>query len=159
MRKVFKNTEASVTIEFVIGLPLILVALVFVFEFSNIFWAHHITANNVQSAARFLARAPLAEPYLTQAENIAKTGDPTTETGRYDWMKKDCDDGGICITIDQNFATFTAADFRAAGRIIKVQADVPLSLPLFGLINALSGGTTPDSINLRLVEETRYFGE
>jgi len=159
MMKFLQNTRGSVTVEFVIGLPLILLALVFVFEFSNLFWAHHIAVNNVQSATRFLSRAPLAEPFLTQAANIAATGNPATPTGAYAWMEKICADGGICIDINQNFTTFSATDFRVAGKTVRVEANVPMAMPLFGLINAFSGGHIAQTLTLHIIEETRYFGE
>jgi len=150
--------KGSVTVEFVVGVPLILLAFVFAFEFGNLFWMHNIVVNNVHTAARFLSRAPLAEPFLTRAENIARTGDPDTATGVYAWMEKTCEQGGICIDINQNFAAFSAVDFRSAGQVIRIEARVPVATPLFGLMNALSGGNAPETITFRVAEEARYFG-
>jgi Flp pilus assembly protein TadG len=153
------NSQGSVTAEFVISLPLILLALVFVFEFGSLFWAHHVAVNNVRDAIRFLSRAPLTSVFLTQATNIARTGNSATSIGIYDWMKKTCADGGICININQSAATFSATDFRSAGQVIRIEADVPFPMPLFGLVNAFSNGTIPQILTLHIVEETRYFGE
>ena len=158
-KKIRGNNEGSVTVEFVIGLPLLLLALVLIFEFGSLFWAHHIAVNNVRGAARFLSRAPLMEPYLTEATNIARTGNPNTATGSYDWMKKTCDEGGICIDINQSFATFSAADFNVAGKVVRINAGIPFPIPLFGLINVFSGGSTPETLTFHVIEETRYFGE
>jgi Flp pilus assembly protein TadG len=151
--------RGSVTVEFVIGVPLILLALVFAFEFGNLFWMHNIVVNNVHTAARFLSRAPLTGSFLTKAENIARTGDPNTATGVYAWMAKTCAQGGICIDINQSYATFTNTDFRAAGKVIRIKARVPVATPLFGLMNILSGGNAPETLTFNVVEEARYFGE
>lgn len=159
VKKILANGTGSVTAEFVVGLPLILLALVFVFEFGSLFWAHHVAVNNVRDAARFLSRAPLTGSFLTQAANIARTGNPATSIGIYDWMKKTCGDGGICININQNAVIFSAAYFRNAGQVIRIEADVPFPMPLFGLVNTFSNGAIAQTLIFHIVEETRYFGE
>jgi Flp pilus assembly protein TadG len=152
------ENRGSVTVEFVIGVPLILLALVFAFEFGNLFWMHNIVVNNVHTATRFLSHAPLTGSFLTKAENMARTGDPDTATGAYDWMEKTCAQGGICIDINQSFATFSNVDFRAAGKIIRIEARVPVATPLFGLMNLFTGGNAPETIIFNVAEEARYFG-
>jgi|GEM_PF-6054512 len=147
------DRRGTSTVEFVIGLPLLLLAMVFVFEFSTLFWAHHIAVNDVRSAVRFLSRAPLAEPYLTAARNIAKTGDPADSIGDYDWM------AGITVDIDESYATFSAADFRTGGDIIRIEARVPFALNTFAMLNAFTGGSIGNSLTLSVVEEARHIGE
>jgi hypothetical protein len=168
----FRGAEkGSVTIEFVIGLPMILVAMVFIFEFSSMFWAHHIATNNVRSATRFISRAPLTAAFLTDAQNMALTGDPTGTIGFYNWNDATCANGGPCVTITQNYANFTTA-FRVPGQIIRVEEDIPFQIPGFGLVKAFTGSSSLPAVTctpsqpagvllacLRIVEETEYFGQ
>ena len=146
------DNKGSATIEFVTTLPLVLVAFVFAFEFSRLFWAHHIATNNVRSATRYLARAPLAEPYLTEARNIARTGDPDTSTGAYDWMAAIADSN---IDIQTNHETFTDTDFRVDGQVIRIQMDVPFTFSTVDFFNSFTG----DALTLNIIEEARHIGE
>jgi hypothetical protein len=54
---------------------------------------------------------------------------------------------------------FSAAYFRNAGQVIRIEADVPFPMPLFGLVNAFSNGAIAQTLIFHIVEETRYFGE
>ncbi len=168
----FRGAEkGSVTIEFVIGLPLLLLALVFIFEFSSMFWTYHIATNNVRDATRYLSRAPLTATFLSNATNIALTGDPTNTVGTYVWNSKACtaasatgckdvpSTSGPCVIINQDVRDFTTTNFNAAGKVISVEACIPYPTPLFGLVNALSGGSIPSTLTLGIFEETRWFGE
>ena len=157
IRRLRKNyiddRRGTSTVEFVVGMPLLLLAMVFVFEFSSMFWAHHIAVNNVRSAVRFLSRAPLQEPYLSDAQNIAKTGNPNDSTGYYDWM------AGVVVDINETYDTFSAADFRTSGQIIRIEAQVPFALNTFSMLNVFSGGSLGNSLTMSIVEEARFIGE
>lgn len=152
--KTFRSEEnGGATIEFMICLPLILVAFVFVFEFSQLFWAHHVAANNVRSAIRFISRAPLVEPFLTQTENLAKTGTENDATGAYSWMS------GVLVDIQPNFDSFTSADFRNDGQIVRIHARVPYSFMTFDMLNRFTSGAANTALTFSVVEEARYIGE
>ena len=148
-----KADEGNVTMEFVIGLPLILVAFVMVFEFSSLFWAHHIATNNVRSAVRYLSRAPLTAPYITNATNLAKTGDPDDATGARNWMS------AVDVDVNTSFSTFSSSDFRNNGQVIRIQADVPFGVGFFGMMNAFTGGDIPLAMTFSITEQARYIGE
>ncbi|PCJ99820.1 MAG: hypothetical protein COA45_03110 [Zetaproteobacteria bacterium] len=136
-----------------ICLPLILVAFIIVFEFSQLFWAHHVAANNVRSAIRYLSRAPLVEPFLTQTENMAKTGRINDAIGAYDWMVN------IVVDLQPSFDSFTSADFRENGQVIRIQADIPYSFMTFNMLNSFTNGSAESDIVFSIVEEARYIGE
>ncbi|MCK5384934.1 MAG: pilus assembly protein [Alphaproteobacteria bacterium] len=159
-RKVLKpfvaDNNGSATIEFVVTLPLTLVAFVFAFEFSQLFLAHHVATNNVRSATRYLSRAPLVEPYLTGTRNIARTGDLDTATGAYDWMAAIQDSD---IDIQTNHETFTNTDFRVTGQVVRIQMDVPYTFTTFGMLNGFTGGSIGNGLTLNIIEEARYIGE
>lgn len=148
-----RDEQGGVTLEFVIGLPLLMVAMVFVFEFSTLFWAHHIATNNVRSAVRYLARAPLEEPYLTQATNMARTGNALATTGSYGWMD------AVAITVEQANDNFSKPDFRNDGQIIRIRADIPFVLNTLAMMNAFSGNATANNLTVSVVEEARHIGE
>lgn len=145
--------RGGATIEFMICLPLILIAFVFVLEFSMLFWAHHVASNNVRSATRFLTRAPLVEPFLTQSENMARTGNTATAIGAYKWMT------GMNINVDTSFNNFTEDDFRNNGHTLRIRADVPYTFMTFDMMNELSGGSVGTAISFSIVEEARYIGD
>ena len=66
--------RGTVTIEFVVTLPLFLVALAFAFEFGQFFLAHQSTVNNVRAASRYLSRTDATRADRTRAESIVRTG-------------------------------------------------------------------------------------
>lgn len=153
IRRFKTNEQGNAVIEFVTTLPLILIAFVFAFEFSRLFWVHHIATNNVRSATRYLSRAPLTSDFVTDARNIARTGDPDTATGAYDWMASIQDSD---IDIQTSHATFSSADFRQSGQVIRIQMDVPFTFATFGLFNNLGDDGL---ITLNIIEEARHYGE
>jgi len=74
-----RSQRGAVTIEFVLTIPLFLVALAFAFEFGQFFLAHQSTVNNVRAAARYLARADVTTPQKrtlarANANDIIRTG-------------------------------------------------------------------------------------
>jgi hypothetical protein len=73
-RRFHREERGTSTIEFVVLMPLFLVALAFVFEFGRFFIAYQVTANNVRSAARYIAQVDLSEDNEIKAENIIRTG-------------------------------------------------------------------------------------
>ena len=153
IRPVFRDEQGGATIEFMICLPLILIAFIFVLEFSMLFWAHHVAANNVRSATRFLARAPLVEPFLTQSENMAKTGDVSDTTGPYEWM------ASSNVDVDTSFNNFTSADFRTNGQTVRIRLDVPYTFMTFDMMNDLTNGAIGTSISFSVIEEARHVGD
>ena len=161
------DDSGSATMEFVIGLPLLVIAIIFIFEFGSLFWAHHIATYNVRSAIRFLERVPsafISDPdsdFRKTADNIARFGEVVStevpDTDKADWMK---DIDTTDISIDPASSTFTEDDgFRTAGQVIKIHMNVPFSMPTFGLANILSGGGAGSTVTFSIIEEGRYIGE
>ena len=169
-RKVLKpfvaDNNGSATIEFVVTLPLTLVAFVFAFEFSQLFLAHHVATNNVRSATRYFSRAPwivkdetqliIKPEFYTGAMNIARTGAPDFAEGAYDWMAA-IQDSDIDIKPDHEY--FTDTDFRVEGWVVRIQMDVPYTFTTFGMLNGFTGGSIGNGLTLNIIEEARYIGE
>lgn len=101
----------AATIEFVLTIPLFLVALAFSFEFGQLFLAHQSTVNNARSAVRYLARTNLSFNDFQRANNIIRTGQATGGSSP-DYLDDVCpavlscasiDDGNISVQIVVNY--------------------------------------------------------
>jgi len=142
-----RNEDGSITIEFVVTFPLILCALAFSFEFGRMFIAHHTLVNNVRSAERYLARSDLSATRIDEAEQIILTGFPSGGV-QPPWIESDD------IDIDTSASTFTDANFRKGGQVIRIEATINFQ---FLIANFLGGdnGTIP----ITVAEEIVYTGE
>jgi hypothetical protein len=130
--------------------PLILAALAITFEFGRALWAHHVLAENVRSAARYYSRSDLSAASRTAAENIVETGDPS-HSGTF-W--------GETVTVEfwpsganAPIRTFTAANFRLDGQVVRVEATVPLPITMLSIIGMDS------TLDLAAATEARYIGD
>src|SRR5437773_4927785 len=93
LRQLARTSNGSATVEFVATLPLLLVTLVFSFEFGYALWAYDVAARDVRVAARYLARAcssggypcTLSSADTTSAQNVAMTGSPLGGTKHFPW--------------------------------------------------------------------------
>ena len=72
IRTFFRDTAGTNTVEFLAMTPVLLVALVFSFEFGRGLWAYDVMTRDVRAATRFLSRDVNAD--LTLAQNVAETG-------------------------------------------------------------------------------------
>jgi Flp pilus assembly protein TadG len=147
IRRFCRREDGTVTVEFIATAPLLVAALVFIFEFGRALWAHQIVEKGVRDATRYLTRAPLTQTFVDQAVNIAKTGAATGGSTHFPWTD------AATVVVDQAALTFTAADFREGGNVIEITATVPMdlaSLSLFGM---------DTSINLVVTDQARHIGE
>ena len=137
-----QETGGSVTIEFVIMMPVFLAALAFAFEFGQFFLTYQNAASNVRSAARFLARLddPTSTANRRLARTIVRTGqtDSTVTPGAH--MANACPSLSSCFTV-----TNTA---------VRVDVKINYPLTLFGFVGGQAGASLP----IRVVETSRRMG-
>ena len=76
MRSLFRNNDGSALVEATIIIPVLLILVFGVFEFSNLFWQQQLVTAGVRDAARYLARSinPSSSAAESAAENLAVTG-------------------------------------------------------------------------------------
>ncbi len=146
-RNFFRKEDGSITVEFVVTFPLILAALAFSFEFGRMFVAHHTIVNNVRSAVRYLSRSDLSAARQTEAEQIVRTGVPSGGA-EPEWVES------ADIQIVPSQSTFTDANFRTGGQIVRVQATVN-----FRFLIATFIGDERATIPIVIVEDIRHIGD
>jgi len=76
MRSLLRDSDGSALVEATIIIPVLLILVFGVFEFSALFWQQQLVSAGVRDAARYLARSvnPSASVAETAAENLAVTG-------------------------------------------------------------------------------------
>lgn len=88
------SQDGSVTVEFIVTLPVLLAALAFCYELGRAFLAYEIASADVQLAVRYLARSNVAAcaqvnasscAAVSQAENVAKCGAPNCSDPHWPW--------------------------------------------------------------------------
>jgi Flp pilus assembly protein TadG len=141
-------------VEFVAMTPVILVALMFSFEFGKALWAYDVMTRDVRSAARFLSRDGTTN--FTAAVNVAETGSPAGGTKHFPWNVPDCD-GGACI---QTTPVAKTGTYSETVTVYEMVASVPISLGfLEAMNNFLSAANIPTSYTLVVSDEARWIGE
>jgi Flp pilus assembly protein TadG len=76
MRSLLRDDDGSALVEATIIIPVLLILVFGVFEFSTLFWQQQLVSAGVRDAARYLARSinPTTPAAETAAENLAVTG-------------------------------------------------------------------------------------
>lgn len=144
-----KDRRASATIEFVVTLPMFLVALAFAFEFGQIFLAHQSTVNNVRSAARYLSRSDLSATDIATAENIIRTGKASGGT-QAEYLTT----ANATVAIDDQYSTFSPPSFSRSGKTFRIVTRVNYPLTIFGFIE----GAGRPNIPFVVIEDQRFVG-
>lgn len=144
-----KDRRGGAAIEFTVMTTPVLVATLFLlFEAGRGLWAHHVVAEGVRTAARYLSRTAVTSTTRITAENLARYG--TQEAGAsqpFPWS------AAATVTINPAVQTFDNAVLREAGTVLEVRAVVPFrlaGLAVFGIDPALS---------LVAADQIRHFGE
>jgi Flp pilus assembly protein TadG len=92
MRSLWRDSEGTALVEATIVIPVLLVLLFGVFEFSAFFWRQQLISTGVRDAARYLSRSlnPSSPAVETAAENLAVTGSTSGGTPRvFGWSGSD----------------------------------------------------------------------
>ena len=141
-----RDERGSVTIEFVVMLPLLLAAMGLAFEFGQLFLAHNNTVNNVRDAARYLSRSQLTDTQMTTADSIVRTGLPSGGTAPA-YLDT------ATVEIDPDYDSFGDTNFRVATDIVRVRVAVDYPLTIFDF--AVEGHTT---IPFVVRDDVRHYG-
>lgn len=159
VREFWRRTDGSLTVEFVVLVPLLLTALVFSFEFGRALWAYDVITRDVRASVRYLARTSIAPaapncPAATQteAENIAKRGlrAGTAADDHFPWK-------GAAPTFTCSSAAFNAG-FATTATVVTLTANVPISLSFLEFLNTMTGGAVDSDIVLTVSDQARWIG-
>ena len=151
VRKFGGDRRGSMTVEFVLLVPLLVGALVFGFEFGRALWAYDVLTRDVRAAVRYLSRAT---PYGTAAQNqataVAKTGSPSGTSLHFPWT------AGSSVAYSES--TFSASDYSTDGIVITATATVPVTLSLMSVFSSLSGESIPATYTFVVTDQARWIG-
>src|SRR6266446_4157624 len=141
LQEFISNGNGSMTVEFVILVPLLLSALVFSFEFGRALWVYDVMTRDVRAAVRYLERTPYdapSGPFSTNAINIAKTGVPSGGTNHFPWGSPWSPLATVAVATVSNFSTPT---FNKNDIVFSVTGSVPLTLSFFTFLEAVTRTT------------------
>ena len=161
LRNFIAGRSGSMTVEFVVLSPLLLLALAFSFEFSRALWAYDVVTRDVRAGVRFVSResaAPTPPNCSTASQNFMLTGDTSTNADasrHFPWK-------GVTPTFTCNIATFNSG-FSAPVSVVTLRADVPINLSFLRVLDAFSHTsfcTTPSNcpLTLSVSDQTRFIG-
>lgn len=150
IRSLVCDPTGSVTVEFVAMTPVILVALVFSFEFGRALWAYDVMTRDVRAATRFLSRDFTEN--TTRAQNVAETGSPAGGQKHFPWN---------LATADFDIATTPkTGTYSTNVTVYRMSASLPVTLSfLEAMNNFLNSEDVPTSYTLVVSDEIRWFGE
>lgn len=137
------------TVEFVATMPVLLSALVIAFEFGRALWAYDVVSRDLRAAVRYISRAPLpiTSTYITNAENVAKTGATSGGTAHFPWAGN----GSATVSVNTAALTFSEPNFNRAGSVVSITASVPMTLTLLSFVGLGSGYTLTVTSQGRLI--------
>ena len=158
----FSDRRGSITVEFVIVLPLMLSALVFIFELGRAFLAYEIVSHDIRAAIRYLSRAETVDftntsgGYVQSAKNLAQTGSASVTANcpasypasgstncHFPWTSSS--------QID--VSTTSSGNFNVDGVVVYMKASVPMNLSFLGFIGAQTAYT------LTVDDTAQYIGD
>lgn len=131
-----KDSGGSITVEFLIMLPLILVAIVFVYDLGRAIWAYEIASQDVRAGLRYLSRVESVTNFSSSSSavqaaiNLAETGSTTTTANcpsncHYPWT----DSSSITVSAGcPTGGTTCSTQYNETANIITMQASVPISI-------------------------------
>lgn len=150
---------ASVTVEFVATLPMLLAALAITFEFGRGLWYHHIVTKGVRDATRYAARYPglgadcgtlgADAAFVGAVRHVALSGTPNGTASPAFWT----DPSTVSVE-----TTPSALDLRTPTTcMITVRAEVPYN---FSLLTVFDGLWQVDPVmEITVQDEARYIGD
>jgi Flp pilus assembly protein TadG len=138
-----------VTVELVAMTPVILVALVFSFEFGRALWAYDVMTRDVRDATRYLSRynGDIAVNGATLGQTVAETGSATGTQLHFPWNT-----GTAEFDIGMNSVNGVT--------VYRLTASLPVNLSLLEAMNSfLQTDTIQTGYTLVVWNEFRQFGE
>lgn len=145
-----RDEDGSMTVEFVINVPVLLFAMVFIYEFGRAFFAYQALTTDVEAVVRYLSHVsdcaslganPTANS-VVNGQNLAKCQSlPSQNTTpaactaiNFPWnISSDSGNGTVTVT---NPTTFSTPNYNNNGSIVQVDASLPINfffLPYIGI--------------------------
>jgi hypothetical protein len=155
-RDFLKNHSGSMTVEFVVLVPLLLAALAFSFEFGKALWAYDVATRDVRAAVRYLSRAPAG--FTNQAKCLAMTGLPVGTPPTCSNNPKHFPWTGAASFPAIAPTNFSAGNFNQDGFVIAIEADVTVPVSFMSFLNAVTGAALDTSYTLRVSDNFRWIG-
>ena len=152
IRTFLRDTAGTNTVEFVVMTPVLLVALVFSFEFGRALWAYDVMTRDVRAATRFLSRDGNAD--LTIAQNVAETGSLAGGVKHFPWN-----------LATATFTTTTPAKtgtYSTPVTVFRMSASLPITLSFLDAMNSFlfrTGANIDTGYTLVVTDEVRWIGE
>lgn len=152
IRTLISDRTGSVTVEFVAMTPVILVALVFSFEFGRALWAYDVMTRDVRAATRFLSRDSSAN-LIVRAQNVAETGSPVAGgTKHFPWS--------LATASFDTAPIAKTGTYGSTATVYRMSASLPINLSfLEAMNNFLNTDTIATSYTLVVSDEIRHIGE
>ena len=172
-----KKTTGSMTVEFVLVVPILLAALAFSYEFGRAFWAYDVMTRDVRASVRYLSRLPRPPavnypPFdaaaQTKAINVAMTGGPSGGTTHFPWGPPWSTCTTTCVSVGGE-TNFSIGNYNENGFVFSVTGTVPLNLQLLGFLTSflnyvasLQNSAAPPALStnytLTVTDRARYIG-
>lgn len=160
IRSFLCDAAGSITVEFVVMVPVLLVALVFSFEFGRALWAYDVMTRDVRAATRFLSRdrgaaPPDAQAAFLRAQNVAETGSPSGSQKHFPWSI-----ASAAFNITTPAKTGALTEYNSAVTVYRMSASLPLTLSFLEAIdNFLNSDVVTNNYTLVVTDEVRWVGE
>jgi len=149
------DVEGSMTVEFVVTVPMLILALTFTFEFARALWAYDVMTRDVRGAMRYYARltgsvsSPCTIP--TAVQNVVTTGVTSGGTNHFPWNVGT--PGFSCGVTNFN------SGFNQAASVVTMTATVPVSIYFMTVINSFAqGSAVAASYTLSVSDQIRMAG-
>lgn len=153
IRSFLCDAAGSITVEFVVMVPVLLVALVFSFEFGRALWAYDVMTRDVRAATRFLSRDRDAD--FLRAQNVAETGSPSGSQKHFPWST-----ASATFNITTPAKTGALTEYNSAVTVYRMSASLPLTLSFLEAINNfLNSDVITNNYTLVVTDEVRWVGE
>src|SRR5262245_9918209 len=125
------DSDAVVTVEFLISLPLLFGALVLAYEFGRALWAFNVMTSDVESGLRYLTHTPATASDITAATNLVRTGSTTGTNDRSPWNWAV---PSPTINVTTSTVAKTVTGFNQDMTVITMSTAVPITLPFLDFI-------------------------
>ncbi len=145
-----RDRAGSISIEFALSLPLLLLVMTGVLEIGRVFYQAHMVERGLRSAALYAARNewPLQPAAQTTVDNLAKTA---TADGSGGYVASGWADATADLNVDLS-GTYVVAGNPVP--IIKLTADIPFDPMLPGLLEVAGFA----NYRIQLTHEQAYVG-
>ena len=145
------------TVEFVATAPILLVALVFSYEFGRGLWAYDVVTRDIRDAVRYASRASAlpASDCSGAPSNIAQTGDPTDSQNadmHFPWKG-----ASPAPTFTCSINSFNTG-FNQAVSVVTMTATVPIPVQFINDLVTETGFSKPGTYNITVSDQARWIG-